>query len=291
MQSLSVSPYTTYANNSFGVGISPNTYDYRTGGLSTWVNNLATTASIVLPVGVADTLRYYMRIRLTATGVTNVSTIPVIDSVRLLSNCTEINKDGYISYYGNARPKIELPMPLSIYGSTGISGETAATTQRLIACTSPATISMNIPNSLFANSVTTTIATVISDLPFYIDTSLPVNLIITYSRSTGSGNDVVFVINYCFTENNFVIGNTAGTPTATSLTTGSLISTVSSTTRGQTTYTIPLNFQTFNPQTMTTWLKISRLGNDASDTYNSSIQLICTTLTYHVWANGVYSGT
>jgi hypothetical protein len=291
MQSLSQAPYTSFANNSFGVSGSPTKYDYRYGSISTWVNTLVAPASIVLPVGVADTLRYYVRARLTATGVTNVSTIPVISTVRLIASCSEMNSEGYLVYYGNARPRSELQIQLASFAPTGIAGETIATSQRLIACTTPATISLTIPNSVFANAVTTTIAAVISDLPFYIDTSLPVTLLLVYSRSVGSGNDVVFVVNYCFTVTNDVIGNTTGSPTATSLTSGPVISTVSATNRGQTSYSIPLNFQTYNPNTMTTWIKLSRLGNDASDTYNNTIQLISATLTYHIWANGIYSSS
>lgn len=95
--------------------------------------NTITGAGIVLPGAVTDVLRYYIRARVTAAGAgggsDEITTVPVIEQIKLHSNRTEINKDGFIEMFGNARVRSSIPISNSSFYPTGIAGETAPSSQ------------------------------------------------------------------------------------------------------------------------------------------------------------------
>lgn len=177
--------------------------------------NTITGAGIVLPGAVTDVLRYYIRARVTAAGAgggsDEITTVPVIEQIKLHSNRTEINKDGFIEMFGNARVRSSIPISNSSFYPTGIAGETAPSSQQLTFSTSSTNIEAIIPNSLFAFRWKPLENIDIAEI-CYVD--------VNFSRSTAGTGNVVLQLDYVFISNNDVIGDPNGTPNATSSSTG-----------------------------------------------------------------------
>lgn len=298
MATDATAPFDNKGNISFGQNdtiITSRTYQYRFGSISTWAtaNDGIPATGIVYPPGPFDAtvLRYYIRARVTASGAANITTIPVIEQIRLQTNQTKVNTVGFEEFFGTARSRQQLQIPLPTLTSTGIAGETAPSTQRLVATTdgtSIGTISSNRPTSLFANLLTTT-ACFIFIPPESIDTSMDGTVQLTFSRSTAATGNVALRIDYTFIADNDIIGNTAGAVNNTIRTSGTLGYPISATTRGVTTVTIPISFADLRvANNEQVWVKLSRFGVDALDTYTSDIYMIAINVQYFIWANGSY---
>lgn len=292
MITLAVAPYTYENIQSFGVGtiLSESTsYNYRFGNLSGWTSTLAGPASIILPAGVSDINRYYVRARLLS-GASVITTQPSILYIKLLTHATKINIDGFMEYFGAGRPKRRENVPSGMWTSTGISGETAPTSIRLVPTTwATSTISSNRTNCVFANNTTTSICFV-WNVANELDTSFPINIILDYSRSAGggtSGATISFQVSYIQTVSNSVIGDPNGSPTTAGYSSGIISSASPTVSRGQGRTTISLNAPDLNSSNGVIWFKITRFGS--ADAFAGDIYLINVSFDYVIWCNGTYN--
>jgi hypothetical protein len=298
MITLGATPYTNQGQNSFGVGTiitNSTTYHYRFGNLNTWSTTLAAGASIVLPSGITDSLRYYVRARVIAGGASGgasqINTIPQINRIKLHSNRTRITNEGYLEYYGNARPRRKLVIPTSQWFPTGVAGETAPAAKRLVATTwATSTISASMTGNDFKNNDTTSICFP-WQVPNEIDTSYVLNFNIQYSRgsSGGVGGTVIWQVDYIYTTTGDLIGDPTGAPTTAGMSTGNILSSAPTVAFSNTSVTIPLSILGLLPSVSTVWLKLTRFGT--ADVFAGDCHIINIWLDYAIWATGYYSST
>ena len=225
---------------------------------------------------------YWIRARIT--DAANIVQVPVLTGVKLGTNRYEINNTGFIETYGTARHTKSIQIPMSSLTATGIGGETAPPAQRLVA---DATISSLIPNSLFANSTLTTAAFIFNP-GNDIDTSYPVKLILTWSRSVSGANNVALEVVRALVSDENSIGNPAGSTGNATQTTGIVAYPTSAANRSQFKTEIYTSALKFIPTRDELWFKIARHGSDALDTYNNSIYLISVQVEYVTRSNGGY---
>jgi hypothetical protein len=284
---LIIDPYTNKSNTPLAYGdvlATTTGYQYRFGKMTNWSTTLKTGASIVLPVGVSDVLRYYMRIRV---ANTLISVVPVIDTINIEGNSVKLSNTGLIQYYGNGRVLNRQPIDMNILSSTGTAGETAATSTRFIATNTPTTIAVNRANSTFADAVLTTVV-YIWNPPYNIDTSLGINFNILFSRNVAAAGNIILKIDYVFVTPPNVIANPTGSPDAVGKTSGNIVVAVPTNNRESKNVTIPLSIQDLDPNVSSVWFKIARLGADASDTYANTIYILNMSIDYYVMNNGMY---
>lgn len=283
MSTLSGTPYTNYGMQTFAYSttiINPGdkSYQYRFGYIPSW----ATTT-------VNGVLAYWVRARLITAA--NITQIPVVVQVKLHTNRTEINDDGYMEYFGVARPRRSILIGTErLFATQSI---TAPTSNILAAVGGAPTITATIPNSGWggAGGNTDTAATFLWQPSAEIDTSLPLMLKAIMSKPNGNpGGNTIWNLYYAFTSN----GNTIGDPTgggggsATLLQTGNITIAVPLGSRIQFSGEISLDITGLNPTTQNVWIQINRLASNGGDTYNSIVYVHNITVSYASWTPGGY---
>jgi len=277
MSTLATAPYTNRADKSLAFGLvitNPNTIglNQRFGNInSTW----ATTT-------INGTLAYWMRIRII--NAVLITQVPTVTWVRLHSNFARVGPDGYVEYFGTARPRTTEPIQLGTMFNGGIE---TPTSQRLIGVTSPAIISITPLYDVFANNVTASLSSVWKP-PMETDSSSNLFVRVSGSISTPAGGNFVMQINYAFIVANDVIGNTTGTTTAIGKTAVNFVFASPSTVQGAYNITIPVNISGLDPTIHTVWLKLSRLGADAADTATAALYIHAVTFSTVKWSAGEY---
>lgn len=278
-------PYATKTDVTFAEGdviVGSKAYNYRFGDYSSWATTLAGPAGIILPAGAMDVARYYVRARVT--GVGSITTVPVIKLLRLSTSNMEVTDLGFTEYYGDSRPLRCANIPTANLMATGVAGETAPTSIRLVASTTN-NISAILPNSNFQSNVTTTAAYVWTP-PQELDTSDLLQVKFHASRSVGAAGNVVIQVDYAISRENDVIGNPNGGAANTVVSSGQQVFPVSATNRGEKDFTVTLPITKVNPATDLFWFKYYRFGAAAADTYNSDIYLHGVELIYRAWSLG-----
>jgi hypothetical protein len=86
MSTLSSPPYTQYGADHFG---NAETQQIRFGDMTLWAKSTLNGSE-----------KYWIRIRITGT----ITTSPIIEQFKMHTNRTEINADGFVEFFGNARP-------------------------------------------------------------------------------------------------------------------------------------------------------------------------------------------
>lgn len=281
MSTRADAPYTSYANAVLGYGDTdignpnPISYQIRFGDMSGW----ATTS-------VNSTTAYWIRYRVTNASV--ITQVPSIARVKLHTDRSEINKDGYIEHMGVARAVQKMTFGAARFLGPGTgSGLTSPGSVRIVPVnTGGISISASLATAEFNRNQDTS-AAIFTEMPGQFCSSCPVTVKVTWVNGTGSGN-VVLRINYVITKDTDVLGTPSGTPTATGATTGN--TTIAIGTNGyQQSYTFSLNIPTYLPGQLL-WIQLLRLGNtSASDTYTSTINVLSMTVKYRTWNSGTYS--
>jgi hypothetical protein len=140
---------------------------------------------------------YWTRIRI----VSGLTTAPIFEQFKLHTNRTEINGDGWVEYFGKARPIGQLPMSLSL----GRPFEGAMQSQDLY-------VSQNIGFGGLANKFTATgdILGVYGFLPFDCDTSSP--LILTWTGHPNTTDTYVWAVRWAWVTDGDTITYTEPAP-------------------------------------------------------------------------------
>ena len=280
LSTLSDSPYTAFANQTLAIDqtiISPNSADfhYRFGDIDTW----ATTT-------IDGTLAYWVRCRLVDSSV--VTQNPILEFVNLHTNSTEIDADGYLEYFGNARPKKKISITTNQMFEPNGGGFNNPSGQRIVP-TGTNIISAQLIQGQFGNNTSNQYALSYGlEMPSELDTSFFVELKFKYSTQGGTG-DLAVRANYGFITDGDIIGTPGGTPDIAGKTTGLIASPVPSGSSGITgSHTFSLNLTDFNADTDTLWFTIIRENDNVLDTYGSNIYVSHCVLIFRTWASGGY---
>jgi len=271
------SPYGSFADETYGyndatVG-NPNAvaFQYRFGNILDW----ATTS-------VNGVTGYWVRTR--AITVANINQIPVIEQFKLHTNRSEINKDGYLEFFGAARPTRKMFINSKmIYepGGGGFTNPSNPSAQRIVPASG---MTANIKDGQMNDGIDVAQSFVL-EMPNDLDTSEIIQMKITFTSEVVAAGDLQLRADYAFTRDGDTIGVPGGTPSATQRTTGN--QTVALTSAGtQQSYILELDMTKFNPSLDTLWLQFVREGSNVNDTFNGQIYVYAWTIVYKVWATG-----
>ncbi len=228
------------------------------------------------------TPRYWMRVRITA----DMTTSPIMEQIKLHTSRYEVNSDGWVEYFGKARPQGTLPWDLGLMAATsgGVPGS-----QNLYLTN---TIGAGRDNNLLVKNVVDRMG-LLTNLPFDFDTSTPLKFE-WYWTSDGTGGKVHWVIRWAYTKNDDDIHYASGSAPGTIPNSGTLdiISTVTGDANKQRSESALLDFSSAISRRDggsgdLIWITIERKGDDAvDDTHNSDSALIHISPTYIKWCEG-----
>lgn len=275
MATLADAPYTNHGDSSFAIGlpvINPGVIrlNYRFGDTATWATNT-----------VNGTLAYWVRVR--CINASLITRIPTITRVKFHSNYFRIGTDGYNEYFGTSRYRIDEKMN---WFDTGISGATITAT-RVIATALPTTISLTGQLNTFLAPTLRSCVTVWRPTQ-YLDSSAPLVVKINGSIGNATGGNIVFTINYAFLRDGDVMPDVTGTATAVGKTQIVSIVAAPNVARAAFSTTISVDITGIIPTNLL-WLKLSRDGAAAADTFASNVYLHHMAFSTLRWSNGEYS--
>ncbi len=274
MSTASNSPYQAYANNTFsvdnpivGVDLS---YQYRFGNItSSW----ATTT-------VNSVLAYWVRARVIDASI--ISTVPIIQQIKLHTNRTEINKDGFMEYFGEGRTRKKISIDTRSMTLTGVGNPN---NQNLIAAIDGADeVRLNIRDNVFTSGADLGLGHLFV-LPTNIDTSFTMRMTVYFIQTAAGAGDVAFKVNYVLTDDNSII-DPSGTPNTQLKTTDIVLTTVTGTAGQQQRGVLELDVSNYIAGQNVFWFNFFRFGSDVGDTYASNINVIVFEIDYVIWNNG-----
>lgn len=231
-----------------------------------------------------NTSYFWVRFRIK----TAITTAPIFQQFRLHSNHTEMNSDGWIEYFGSARPIGRLPWGVELLKPINID--------------SPANQDVFLSDNLglgraennFQNNATdrTALATY---LPFDYDTSCPLRMMMTYITDDATAGNIRWLVRWAYSQDgDNVYRSTATAPTAHS-TEQSVISIVAAPTAADTQGTVVIELDTSKLVSRRSgtpnygdilWVSIEREGGHADDTHGGDVALIQLTANYTKWCEG-----
>jgi hypothetical protein len=283
MSTHSEEPYDLYAEETYGfddasVGApDPVGYQYRFGDLSDWST-----------VSVNSVTAYWVRSRLI--GASNISQIPIIDEIKLHTNRTTMNKDGFLEFFGVARPTKKINVSSrELFEPDNSATLTRPNNQALVSADSGGIqIRLNIVDCQM-DVGNDTVQGYAFEMPKEMDTSEPCVLKIWYVRDTGGGGsgDLALRADYVFTPDGAIYGVPAGTPSVTPTSSGIVTVAVPAAGGAQGSHEFVLDTTTnFHPATDILWVQFGRHASDVADTFGDSIFVFKWTLSYRAWATG-----
>ncbi len=225
--------------------------------------------------------KYWIRYKLTATIVST----PILEQIKLHSNQTHINPDGYQEYFGTARSIKQLPWEVNITEPSSSS----PVNQDIY-------LSDNInigrkENNLVDN--TTSRFGFCAFVPQELDSSMGVKLILTFIGSVSSTDNILFKIRWaCSNDNDRVYRSTTTAPTTS---TGEqlydMIIAYNGTDDKQQSCEYILDISQINVRPTSgvstlLWVTIEREAGHASDTYTGDIAILQMGAYYASWCNG-----
>jgi len=227
--------------------------------------------------------RFWVRMRI----VTTITTAPVIEQTKQHTNRTEINSDGWIEYFGKARPLVRLPWDW---------GMTSAMAQ------SPADQDLYLGDSLGVGRIENKFANGATDqqglnayIPLDIDTSSPVKLRFSYVTDDASAGNIRIVVRWGWSQDgDSVYRTTTDAPTAgTNEQSVTEIFAAPTSANIQASHVVSLDISDMisrssssDPDGDIMWVTIERNGGDGDDTHNGDISIINMAPYYYCWCEG-----
>lgn len=137
------------------------------------------------PMGLGENY-YWVRVRITSSP----SVLPVFDQIKIHSNRSEINEDGYLEYFGKARPISQLPV---IYGSFQAAANSPSNQDIYLSDN----LDVGMVENDFVNSATDRTAMAFN-IPLDLDTSCPVRFRISYFGTAAGTATVDWTVRWAY---------------------------------------------------------------------------------------------
>lgn len=270
MSTLSKDPYTSNANETFAFGDVITTilsYQYRFANISsTW----STTV-------VNGTLGYWIRARVANAAI--VTQVPVVGMIKLHSNRTEINADGFVEYFGFRQPVKYHQVHLETTEPTGVT--TDPSNQRIVASNTPNVVSANIGDNEYPNG-SLRARTYVFILPNDLDTSKNVIFRIGMVKSGGNNSNTTIFARYANVRDGYILGVPGGSTTSVGFSNTQSVP-IPATNRESFSRDLTLDFSEYVPGD-TVWITFGRDG--VSDLYNGTILFHYVCIQYVKWSEG-----
>ncbi len=213
-----------------------------------------------------------------------LSSVPSGEYVKIHTNSTLFNSDGFTEYFGNARTTKQFNI-----NNTSPSDTTLGDQELFIT----PTISIGAKNNVFPSSTLARIGFRFK-MPIEIDTSFPIKLNIAFVCNNATAGDIRWVLRYTYTENNnamflnaidaaastaVVITNTKITTVGTNQNNMDLREVVS-----MDIHTVPANPS--NSYKYILFVTLERDPTDVADTYPGDVALFSLDGIYVIWSQG-----
>lgn len=233
--------------------------------------------------------KYWCRFRI----VSALTTIPTVDQIKIHSNRIEINKDGFVEYFGDARPIVSMPWDLtSFLGSPFLSN---AGNQDLY-------ISDNIAIAQQNNSFGTMFEQAITFsgfVPCNMDSSSGMRCVVAFVCPDSNSGNIRWLARWGFSDGDTwnVYTNSTDAPSSApkEYSAAAVVPTAGIANKVQyITMTLDVHDLSTNPDrsydTPTIgWMSLSRTPNHADDTYGSTVNLVNIKSSYIQWAAGSHN--
>jgi hypothetical protein len=274
------SPYTNHGPITLGFGDTLNcnsiAYNYRFGCAGS-TGDWATTS-------VNGTTGYWIRCRIL--DASNIDQMPSFGRIELVPNKTRIGDDGFVQYFGNARPVRKLAFdtknmlePINSFIKPANKSIEAADNG------SGVIIEIVGKDNRFDSNEDTAIAYKFP-FPLDMDTSEDIRVKMVYAQYSGSGN-IASELYIGETSTGSIIGSIDGSSADSPVTSSGV---VVSAAPGVVGAQAEVNFTISVPSSQSTsdwlWVQYIRQATDALDTYNDSIVVIGFSVQYKAWSNG-----
>lgn len=225
---------------------------------------------------------YWMRYRIK----TAITTSPTFTTIKLHTNRTEINEDGWIEYFGKARPLARLGWDYNL-------------TQPAV--DSPGNRDVYLSDNLFVGRLENRFVAGARDqqgmsfrLPFDIDTSCPIKIVMSFVPEDAQTGDIEFNFRWNNTSDNTNVFISTGSAPATSINEKSVIvqTSINSSERyTQQTFEVELDISDMVSRREVgygdiLWVSFERHAGNGGDTYNGDIAVINMDAHYVKWCNG-----
>ena len=230
------------------------------------------------------TVLFWVRFRIAST----ITTAPVFEQWRLHSNHTEMNADGWLEYFGTARPLGRLSWDMSVLEAVLLNNPSD---QDLYLSD---TIGVGRVKNKFLNSATDRTA-FNAFLPFDYDTSCPLRLVISYITDDASAGNIRYVIRWGFTKDGDNVYRSTSTAPSTGPNEQNVIGIILAPTVADTVQTSVIELDTSSLVSRRTgtpnygdilWVALERDGTHADDTHSGDVSLIQFTANYTKWCEG-----
>ena len=241
-----------------------------------------TTATSMASTTINGFTAYWVRCRI----VNALSSIPILQFVKIHPNSTLTDNDGFIEYFGNSRT-IQL-LPISFLSTK--SSSTTPSSQSLYLSSD---IGIDYTQNMFATGVFTRIALLIG-IPRNFDTSFPLKLSLLFIGDSNTSGTVQWTVRWTFinsTSNVYHLSSSAPT-TATNESNMIQNSTISAAdTNNKQNFLLYLNQLMSNPPTddiNLCWIAIERnaVSGNTNDTYPGNVSIVDIKAYYICWSNG-----
>lgn len=221
---------------------------------------------------------YWIRFRIIST----VTTPPTFEKIKIGTNRSEINNDGFVEYFGSARPKGTLPFDTSGF---------------LAANNSPANFDVYLSDNLGVGRVENTFESGATDrvgmvlpFPLEIDTSIPIIAKFSFVSDTSSTNTYDFTLRHAHSRSGSTVGISTGTAPSSASTEQSIFQSVTPPGQyEQFTVTFELDISDVIPKDSLGvgdlfWMTIQRHGS--TDANFGDVIMIQLEVSYTKWCNG-----
>ena len=226
--------------------------------------------------------KYWIRGRI----VNDMSGVPELEYLKMHTSNSKINNDGWLEYYGDARPVDRLPWSINMASPAN---------------SSPGNRDLYLGDNLGVGRIENLFENTKIDrlglnsyLPQNIDTSFPIKLRWSYTGNSNTTNNIRWVVRWGFT-NDFdsVYDTTSQSPTIAA--SENSIEVISVVPNGQSdkqlNETAKLDISHCQPRPDTNnpdivWITLERTGNHSSDTYTGHIAIIQLNVEYVKWCEG-----
>ncbi len=212
--------------------------------------------------------KYWIRMRI----VNTLPSIPTLEYIKLHTNGTKLNKDGFVEYFGSARPNRSVDISPT---SPCPDAQTHFLTKSLSFTRAGLSFSKSSPYPIYIKK----------SLDSCADVSCPFKITLSYTvDDTSSGNVSLGIRCGILNEGNSIYDNVDDAPTDTSLTSITLpIS--SNSNRKSLRAVLQFDISSLYDSASSIWISIER---DTSDTYTGNMTIVDIVGTYTLWCNGEY---
>jgi hypothetical protein len=288
MTTDSSAPYVSKANTSFSFDdavLSPNSNNFQMR-----FGNIASSWGTTTVNGM---LGYWVRARVT--DAANITVVPRVVQIKLHTSRTEINSDGFVEFFGSARPIKQIPMVIT--GQSNAAGDPPDSQDQFVSDV----LAVGRSQNEFNNGTNTEVLGFVTELPGDLDTSTPIKIRVRWSNRSGGGA-VRWRLYYGYTTDSSI---DTGTVSNVFFSTGSAPGTgpnqqdvqvvtnaaASSNKMNTTDFELDISEVVARRDSASgdvLWYSLNRMGTDGTDTNGGDANVIQITPYYRSWCEGFY---